>query len=358
MKEKNIYIAGITKILPTSYTPQEFMNYIYPKELAGERLHRMAQKISKNTGIKKRLAVMNFEKFPNLELADKSEHPESWGGKIVDHFSNILPKDKVGFFSTSYNITYHKEVLPNLASRIVINKGLNLDTMPLEYPYYGCASGIFILEQAIEYCKKNKRAAIVYVFDQCSHALKPIYDFNDKNFKPLLRSTNIFSDGAVGMLIIPEELKNEVDGPLMKIIDLNTAHKPGDAIKMEGEHFLTGNQVKDIMPPLVAESVIKPTLEKNCLDKGEIDEWAIHQGGIPVLESFCNDEILGLSDQQISRSRTLFEDYGNFSSPSCFMVLESFFNEAYDKKDKMGMVVGFGAGYYFGSLLYQWEKSA
>ncbi|HIE01494.1 MAG TPA: hypothetical protein EYP59_14595 [Thiotrichaceae bacterium] len=59
--------------------------------------------------------------------------------------------------------------------------------------------------------------------------------------------------------------------------------------------------------------------------------------------------------EQLSRSQQLFEKYGNFSSPSCFFVLDSFMREpSEDKMGTWGMMVGFGAGLYQATLLYRW----
>jgi predicted naringenin-chalcone synthase len=74
-----------------------------------------------------------------------------------------------------------------------------------------------------------------------------------------------------------------------------------------------------------------------------------------VLSAFAKPEILGLSNAQIARSKEFFENFGNMSSPSCFLVFDSFFKEkCKDKLGELGIVVGFGAGLYQFSLLYRW----
>jgi 3-oxoacyl-[acyl-carrier-protein] synthase III len=51
----------------------------------------------------------------------------------------------------------------------------------------------------------------------------------------------------------------------------------------------------------------------------------------------------------------MFEDHGNVSAPSCFMVLDSFFRTGPAEANTLGIVVEFGAGYYLASMLYRWE---
>jgi predicted naringenin-chalcone synthase len=142
---------------------------------------------------------------------------------------------------------------------------------------------------------------------------------------------------------------------MIKVQDMKTDFHAGNTIKMKGEYFLVGNGIKDVMPRLASEKLIKPLLESHGIEKEEIEEWSIHQGGIPILEAFKSPDVLGLSDEQIARSRKLFERYGNFSTPSSLMVLESFFNDTEREKGTKGMVVAYGAGYYIGALLYEWE---
>jgi len=73
------------------------------------------------------------------------------------------------------------------------------------------------------------------------------------------------------------------------------------------------------------------------------------------LSAFGNPEILGLTNAQLARSKQVFENFGNMSSPSCFLVFDSFLKEGCKEKlGELGMVVGFGAGLYQFSLLYRW----
>ena len=124
---------------------------------------------------------------------------------------------------------------------------------------------------------------------------------------------------------------------------------------MIGNRFLVGNDLKNIIPELVSKELVLPLLENNGLGISQIAEWSIHQGGEALLDGFLNPDVLGLSVDDIARSKKMFEMYGNFSSPSCFFVLDSFFNEdSTGKTDKFGLMLGFGAGYYIGALLYQW----
>jgi predicted naringenin-chalcone synthase len=181
-------------------------------------------------------------------------------------------------------------------------------------------------------------------------------DPRDPEFTASLKANLLFSDGAAGLLVIPESMKERFKGKLIKVVDIETAYRNGAEIKMNNGRFLVGDNVKSVMPGLVSSLVLKPLLARNNITKNDIREWSIHQGGRPILQQFKEEEIMGLSDEQIQRSMELFEAYGNFSSPSCLFILDSYFKEDSKNKnsDTKGIVIGFGAGYYLAAMLYEW----
>ena len=222
---------------------------------------------------------------------------------------------------------------------------------------YGCAGGLFPFQSAMTYCQRNEKAALVLVFDQCTYRFCHDQNKNDSfaSFSMDLKVNLLFSDGASAVLLIPERMRNRFEGSLARVEEILADFHLSDIIGFDNNRFFLSTEVKDQVPTLVANSVIKPILAKNGLSLSEIEEWAIHQGGSEVLKRFLDESVLGLTPQQLSRSQQLFEKYGNFSSPSCFFVLDSFMQEnSVDKTGIRGMMVGFGAGLYQAALLYRW----
>jgi len=349
-----VYIGDTSIILPEAYDVDYLIDRIYPVEKVGERVNRLLHKLSKSVGIKRKPLVFDIDKVPDIVLKKEEYHPLNWGKEIINRFVQKVGKENVGFLTVSYNITFNQDYLPNLASQLVIETGLELDLPPEEIPFYGCASGLYSLKSAVEYCKKHNKAAIIFTFDQCSRISHFTYNQNDPFFKKALKSYFLFSDGAAGILVVPENLLEKVGNRGVEIGDIALHYRPGNAIKMEKGKFVLKNELKDIIPPIVASEVIKPVLKKHRLAPQNIDEWALHQGGFAILEKFMDRDILGLSHQQIKDAWELLEMYGNFSSPSCFFVFDRFFKKKEKKKGKTGIIVGFGAGYYMGAALYKW----
>ncbi|MGB3511193.1 MAG: 3-oxoacyl-[acyl-carrier-protein] synthase III C-terminal domain-containing protein [Microcoleaceae cyanobacterium] len=170
-------------------------------------------------------------------------------------------------------------------------------------------------------------------------------------------ANSIFSDGAVGFMVLPESLRHLISQPQIEILDVCTNFIPGQEIYMDENVFVLGDGVSKVVPLKVVDSVINPLLNRNKLRLSEIEEWSIHQGGKTVLSQFGKSEILGLTEEQLKTSFESFYEYGNFSTPSCFFVLKKFFKRQYlePKSNILGAIVGFGAGYYLGAGLYRWN---
>ena len=289
-----------------------------------------------------------------MQLLDESQSPLSWGKSLINDLTEDFDLDEVGHLSIAYNAAPQHDALPNLACKLAQDMDLKLDSPPMELPNFGCAAGIYALESAVKYCQTHDRAAIVYVFDQCSWWAKPDLMKMNEHFSELLTSMLLFADGAVGLLVVPERLRKQHDGPALRVDSLETHYVPGNLISMDKGCFLINKQLKNEIPEVVSEKMVRPILKRNNIDVSDIREWSIHQGGTAILQRFGEDKILGLGSSALARSQKLFNMYGNFSAPSCLFVLDSFFHEPEDDAlpGDRGAVVGFGAGYYLGTMLY------
>lgn len=351
-----VYIAETTTIVPRHYSPEELADAFYPSHIEDKKTQRIARRLAKQIGIENRYSILDISQYPQKKLLMDEYSSKNWGTQIIDKLTKLVDVNDIGHFSTSYNVSSHQEILPSLTCQIASANNLELASCPQEIAFYGCASGILALSSAVEFCRNHNKAAILYVYDHCIWMCNPIYDSSHPDFAGSLRSTLLFNDGAAGILLIPESLIHKYNyQKLMEIIDIDFNFQLGNAIHMKDNCFLVGDNVKDVMPSLVSQKSIRPLLQRNGLNTNLIKEWSIHQGGIPVLEKFKEQNILGLTDEQLLRSKQMFVQYGNMSSPSCFFVLDSFFNEPDQKNNNYGIITAFGAGYYYGTALYKWN---
>ena len=354
--ESDVYIAGTASVLPPKFPAAHVADKFYPTRLCSERANALARRVTANFGIKERPVCIDLERIPERVLADDSQHPLSWCLALIRNLLTIVPASEVGYVGVAYNTSLHTNNLPNLACQAAIHSGIAPSIAPEEFANYGCAGGFYPLRTAIQYCKRNEKAAIAIVFDQCTSRASFCYDPDHEMFKMDLKINLLFSDGAAAVLVIPERLRSGISGVLPKIRDLVTAFTLSDIIRFEDTRFILGDQVRAEVPKLVADSVIRPLLSKNDILMEEVLEWSIHQGSRDILGRFSEPAILGLSEQQLARSRLLFEQLGNMSAASCFQVLHSFCRARDpEKRGVLGVAVGFGAGFYKASLLYQWD---
>lgn len=349
-----VFITNTMTVLPPRYEATALAKKVFDSERVGERTHRLATRVASRFGIEARTSVLDLDSYPNMQLLNKEQSPLAWGEQIVEGLTKDFDKDEIGHLSVAYNAAPELDSLPNLASQLVSNLGLKVDSPPMEFPNLGCAAGIYAIESAVKYCQTHDRAALVYVFDQCSWWAKPdLMKFNE-HFAELLTSMLLFADGAVGLLILPERLYQQHDGPALRVDSLDTYYEAGNLIGMDKGCFLINKDLKNQIPELVANKMVKPVMERDGLEMTDIKEWSIHQGGTAILQRFGEDKILGLPVEALDRSQKLFNRYGNFSAPSCLFVLDSFFHEP-DPDTQVGdrgAIVGFGAGYYLGMLKY------
>lgn len=349
------YIAEIVSVFPRNYKAEYIADKLYPIEVYGDVLNKMIKRMAKQIGIPQRGSVIDLDAYPKITLKSQDDHPKTWGIKAVNYLTNQVSKSQIGYFGLAYNISSHTDVLPNLASQIVMESGIENVKHNRELPYYGCAAGINLLQEACEYCRTYDRPAILFVYDHPTRCALML-DKNDPDFKKMMISNLLFADAGVGVLIIPDSMRSAYPKPLLKVIDTDLKYIPGDLIAMRNRKFLMDLNLKQIMPKLVSDQLIKPFLEKNHLLVNQIHSWCIHQGGTELIKQFCQKDVLNLIDKDIKHSLDMFYKYGNVSTPSCFLVLEDYFNNPMIQKilGSKIMLFGFGAGYYLGVSLLEY----
>jgi predicted naringenin-chalcone synthase len=353
---KPVYIAASTTRLPHSLAPEQTMDILYPPSLAEGRPNRLARRAARAVGIASRPTVRDPAAWPAKQLARSEYRPLAWCSSIMAELASLVSPAEIGFASVAYNISSDIDVLPSLSARVAGALGLALEVPPDERAFLGCAGGVFSLDAAVRYCRDASKGALVCCFDQCSWLVNPIHDVEQPAFQDHLRASLLFSDGAAGLSVVPAGLRSAFRRPLMRILDVHCDFVASAAVRMsEGSLRLTQDLEADV-PGMVAQRVIRPMLARHGLAVADVDEWALHQGGRPLLDRFGDPDILGLSEQQRARALELFSRYGNLSAPSWMFVLDSFLHDSAGAvPGRKGMIVAFGAGFYVGAALYEWE---
>ena len=95
--------------------------------------------------------------------------------------------------------------------------------------------------------------------------------------------------------------------------------------------------------PELIQTHLKPWLESWLLENGlryaDVGSWAVHPGGIKILDAV--EAALSLPPQSLALSRAVFRDYGNMSSPTIFFVLDQLMKAG---AARPCVAMGFGPG--------------
>jgi predicted naringenin-chalcone synthase len=348
-----VYIVDTATHFPQSYNNNDIVAALYKRGTQDEAALKLAKKLAVNSKIKSRNISVKLEKLP-LKVIPPENAPIHWLKELTKKITTNADLSKIKFVSLSYNISSHQDVIPTLVSKYIKEANITTDFPPEEIVNYGCASAIFSLASAYSYCKNHSAHALVFSFEQSSWIFNPIKDTKNANFKSSLRGHTIFGDGSAGLLLASGEIA-KYHQKKIKLIDMILDFTPGDEIKKIKEDFLVGRTIAKIMPPMVKDKLIAPLLRRNNLNIADVAQWCIHQGSHKILDQFEDPNILNLTKNQTSESHLCFSQYGNISSPSCLAVLDSYFHKDHNYKNEYGIILGFGAGYYLGAVLYQWQ---
>jgi alkylresorcinol/alkylpyrone synthase len=164
-------------------------------------------------------------------------------------------------------------------------------------------------------------------------------------------SNCIFGDGAAAACIAHPD--NASDG-LLQIIDFESGIFPQyrDELRYVSDNGQLRNVLTLRVPVIGAKTAFTVTsrlLKRHNLSFDDIHSWAIHPGGTLVLEEIRKK--FNLSRDAVSFSNSIFENYGNMSSPSVLFVLKSILDNQTRIPGKYCLALSFGAGFSAHAML-------
>jgi alpha-pyrone synthase len=209
---------------------------------------------------------------------------------------------------------------PGIDTEIIRRLELRRDTARVTVNFMGCAAAMNGLRVAADHVRANPtHKALVVCLELSSINAVFADDLNDV----IIHS--IFGDGCAavvvgaceeeeaigqGKVIIRDHLsqlvENTEDGIILDIQDNGITCK-------------LSRQLPDYIEAGVGP-IIENFLASHDLTKANIDLWAVHPGGVRILEKA--QAALGLTDTQVADSWEILRQYGNMLSASVLFVLE------------------------------------
>ncbi|CAK1232671.1 beta-ketoacyl-ACP synthase III [Fructobacillus evanidus] len=209
-----------------------------------------------------------------------------------------------------------------------------------------CAGFVFGLTTADNFMKTGQyRYSLVIAAEVNSKMM----DFRDRT------STVFFGDGAGAVLLAPSKQGEVVATDLHTIGDADVVHsgriEPLTSLSADNypkidAFFQEGRMVYQEVTTLIPNHIQEFLADQN-LTIDDVDYVILHQANLRMIE-----KVAEALNQPMAKFVTNVETYGNSSSAGIAMAFDQL-RESTDLANKKVLLTGFGAGFTYGSLLFQ-----
>ena len=317
--DKQIY-ASLKSI--ASYLPKTIIdNNYFVDEL---KLDTNDEWITKRTGIKTRHKASDDENTSDLGAK---------AGELAIKRAGLKAQDLDLIICATMSPDYL--TMPSTACLIATKLGIK-EVMAFDISS-ACSGFVYLLSIAKSFILSGERKNILIIG---SEKLSKVVDYSDRG------TCMLFGDGAGASIISATNNKNEAiidvscssDGSLKDLLYTPMA-KDKQFINMKG------SEIFKLAVRRLSSDVVK-LLEKNNIDKKEIDLFIPHQANKRILDAVAKE--LKLSDDKCI---VTVDKFGNTSAASIPMAIDDAYNNKRLKKGDLIVVNAFGGGLTWGSAV-------
>jgi 3-oxoacyl-[acyl-carrier-protein] synthase-3 len=258
-----------------------------------------------------------------------------------------------GIDSSEIDLIIECTVTPDMmypATAAIIQDKLNAKNAAAFDLSAGCTGFIYGLTVATQFIQTGFYKNIVVV--GCD-VLSRVTDFTDRN------TCVLFGDGAGAVVVSRTEKCGIIEafigadgsGSGNLTLPAGNSRMPASLETVEKRlHFtqMDGKEVFKFAVNAMPKAVFE-VLKKSGYEVNDIDLLIPHQANTRIIDSAVKK--LGIDTGKVF---TTIEKYGNMSSGSIPVTLDSIFNEGKIKKGDKIVLVGFGAGLTYGAALLEW----
>ena len=362
-------IQSIGTAVPPFKISQELHHYILESANGisrGERL--LLRNVYKNSGITSRHSVL--EEFGNSDAPDnKIFHPAGKSAQvsisrrmeIFESFATELCSEAVtdclkNFSLNSAEITHLITFsctgmsAPGVDISLIEKLSLSRSIERTCINFMGCYAGINALRMA-KYIVTSQKDAVVLL---CGIEICTIH-YQKSMSQDQLIANAIFGDGAAAAIITSTDYKANRLNPGLILDKFYSEYEPSGINEMAWRIGDFGFDLKlsTYVPTLIQNNIaglISKLFEKAGLNQKNIDWYALHPGGVKILEA-C-EKALNISKQDNSYSYDVLNEFGNMSSVTIFFVLKKYFEKlTTDDSGKNILSCAFGPGLTMESMI-------
>ena len=292
--------------------------------------------------------------IPNTSVAARMDVYEQYAaglcGEAVKDCMSMLPSLKKGDVTHVVTFSCTGMHAPGLDIQLIEALDLPRNVERTCINFMGCYAAINAFKNAWHIARSEPDAVVLIAgVELCSlHYQKS----NDPN---QMVANALFSDGAAAAIISAKDLQPDRTHPAFLIRSFYAEFEQSAANDMI---WRIGNAGFDLRltpeVPNIVRGNIRALVDKLFLRTGitqdDIDYYAIHPGGVKILEA-C-ETALGINKADNTRSYEVLRDYGNMSSVTVMFVLKAYMDTLpREEKGKNMLACAFGPGITMESMI-------
>ncbi len=202
--------------------------------------------------------------------------------------------------------------------------------------FLGCHAGLKALSLANQLCHQQPNALVLIVAVE----LSSLHFYPSTSGEDMVANI-LFADGAAAALVGGQEIE-VASQTQFNITKTGHAFVPDSAEKMTWN--LSSSAFRMHLSPQLVDLIGKNVAKEVIQFMGELSndlQWAVHPGGIRILEAV--EEACGLKNNELQASKYVLEQFGNMSSVTILAILETMLQDP-NTKNKPLLAMAFGPG--------------
>jgi alpha-pyrone synthase len=372
LSTKGATILSIGIAVPQFKISQDLHHSILESANGLNRFEKLVlKKIYKNSGVESRYSVL--EEFGKEDKPDNLVfHPANGNGHVgvsarmqlfdthaielgINAVNDCLKKAEIIPQQITHLITFSCTGMsaPGLDIQLIERLGINRSAERTCINFMGCYAALNALKIASYITEANPKAIVLL----CGVELCTLHYQKSKTNDQLIANA-LFADGAAAAIVTSGSFSKGRDA--MRIGNFYSEFEPSGLEDMAWKIGDNGFDIRlsSYVPALVRDHIqklIDKLFHHSALKQEDIDWYAIHPGGIKILEA-C-EQALNISKSMNDFSYEVLREYGNMSSVTILFVLEKYFRLIKNNDEKKILACAFGPGLTLESMILTTEHS-
>ena len=232
---------------------------------------------------------------------------------------------------------------PSLDARCAAHVGFRDDIRRVPMFGLGCAGGVSGLATAARLASAEPGSKwLMVAVETCSISIRL-----DSDDPAAVVATALFGDGAAAAVVTAGEHSIARIGGSAEKLWPDTLRIMGWDVEDPGLAVVFDRAIPPFIEAQLAGAV-DGMLGKLGLERGDIDRFCCHPGGVKVIDAI--ETALNLPQGELNLEREILNDYGNMSAPTVLFVLDRLIARGLPKRV---MMTAFGPGFTCAGLLLE-----